>query len=606
MKTNNPVNPSLPQSQLSPTPEAWLRQQARTVKGSMLAAILAAFAGGLLMVMQARLLALVCQRAVIEGIGLTPLLPLLAWVGAIALLRGLTAYLSEHAAIKAAAQVRQQVRTALYQRLLLLRPTGMAGEVGPLTETVTAGVEGLEAYIARFLPQTVLAGLLPLAVLLVVLPSEWRSSLVLIFSAPFIPLLMVLIGKGTESLNRRQFNRLSRMAGHLLDLVQGLPDLKIFGAAKREAELVALVSDQYRTGTMAVLRVAFLSAFTLEFFSTVGTAVVAVIIGFRLLAGNLSLLDGLFVLLLAPEYYLPLRNLGLAYHSRMNGMAAAERIIPLLSQNLSNAESQSRRENLKADQKQTSVQTSPSVPPCLRVSDSKGFNPAGPEIICKSVSFRYGGQRGGVQDVSLTVPAGSMVALTGASGSGKSTLARLLLGLAQPESGQITVNNSDLAGLDQAAWRSQLAWVPQQPFFFSATIRENLLLGRPDADQQAIQQALTAAALTDVIKALPEGLATRLGDRGAGLSGGELRRLALARVFLRDASLVVLDEPTAGLDADNEQLVLNAVEQLAVGRTLLIISHREATISRCQQVVVLAAGRLEQVTTSQKYLEVTP
>ena len=579
-------------------PEAWLRQQARSVKGSMLAAILAAFGGGLLIILQARLLATVCQRAVIEGFGLSPLLPLLAWVVVIALLRGLVAYLSEHAAVKAAAQVRQQVRTALYQRLLLLRPTGMAGEVGPLTEVVTAGVEGLEAYIARFLPQMVLAGLLPLAVLLVVLPSEWRSSLVLIFSAPFIPLLMVLIGKGTETLNRRQFSRLSRMAGHLLDLVQGLPDLKIFGAAKREAELVAQVSDQYRTGTMAVLRVAFLSAFTLEFFSTVGTAVVAVIIGFRLLAGNLSLLDGLFVLLLAPEYYLPLRNLGLAYHSRMNGMAAAERIIPLLEQALPTQEFLPQR-NTEAATVVTNMPTESSSAD-LRVLCGEPI-----EIVCDSVSFRYGSDRGGVQDISLTIPADSMVALGGASGSGKSTLARLLLGLAQPESGQITVNNVDLAQLDQAAWRSRLAWVPQQPFFFSATIRENLLLGRPDADEYAIQQALTAAALTDVIKALPEGLATRLGDRGAGLSGGELRRLALARVFLRDADLVVLDEPTAGLDAENEQLVLNAVERLAVGRTMLIISHREATISRCQQVVVLAAGRLEQVTTSREYLEVT-
>ena len=585
-----------------PTPEAWLRQQARSVKGSMLAAILAAFGGGLLIILQARLLALVCQRVVIEGIGLAPLLPLLAWVGAIALLRGLAAYLSEYAAIKAAAQVRQQVRTVLYQRLLLLRPTGMAGEVGPLTEVVTAGVEGLEAYIARFLPQMVLAGLLPLAVLLVVLPSEWRSSLVLIFSAPFIPLLMVLIGKGTETLNRRQFSRLSRMAGHLLDLVQGLPDLKIFGAAKREAELVAQVSDQYRTGTMAVLRVAFLSAFTLEFFSTVGTAVVAVIIGFRLLAGNLSLLDGLFVLLLAPEYYLPLRNLGLAYHSRMNGMAAAERIMPLLQQPLPTKEFLPQR----AQRNTETATTVTNIPTESSSADLRVLCGEPIEIVCESVSFRYGGDRGGVQDISLTIPADSMVALAGASGSGKSTLARLLLGLAQPESGLITVNNVDLSQLDQAAWRSGLAWVPQQPFFFSATIRENLLLGRPDADQQAIQQALAAAALTDVIRALPEGLETRLGDRGAGLSGGELRRLALARVFLRDAGLVVLDEPTAGLDAENEQLVLNAVERLAVGRTMLIISHREATISRCQQIVVLAAGRLEQVTTSQEYLEVTP
>lgn len=585
------------------SPEAWLRQQARTVKGSMLAAILAAFAGGLLIILQARLLALVCQRVVIERFGLAPLLPLLAGVGLIALLRGLAAYLSEHAAIKAAAQVRQQVRTQLYQRLLRLRPTGMAGEVGPLTEVVTAGVEGLEAYIARFLPQMVLAGLLPLAVLLVVLPSEWRSSLVLIFSAPFIPLLMVLIGKGTEALNRRQFARLSRMAGHLLDLVQGLPDLKIFGAAKREAELVAQVSEQYRSGTMAVLRVAFLSAFTLEFFSTVGTAVVAVIIGFRLLAGNLSLLDGLFVLLLAPEYYLPLRNLGLAYHSRMNGIAAAERIIPLLEQPLPTNESLPQRAQRDTEEEIIGTDTTPTLNSSadLRVLCGESI-----KIVCESVSFRYGGERGGVQDISLTIPPNSITALVGASGSGKSTLARLLLGLAQPESGRITVNGVSLTELDQQAWRLQLAWVPQQPFFFSATIRENLLLGRPDADDQAIQQALAAAALTAVINGLPEGLATRLGDRGAGLSGGELRRLALARVFLRNASLVVLDEPTAGLDAANEQLVLDAVERLAVGRTVLIISHREATISRCQQVVVLAAGRLEQVTTSRKYLEVAP
>ncbi|MDD2501437.1 MAG: thiol reductant ABC exporter subunit CydD [Geobacter sp.] len=585
-----------------PSPETWLRQQARSVKTSMLTAVLAAFVGGLLIILQARLLATVCQRAVIEGIGLAPLLPLLAWLGVIALLRGLAAYLSEHAAIKAAAQVRQQVRTALYQRLLLLRPTGMAGEVGPLTEVVTAGVEGLEAYIARFLPQMVLAGLLPLAVLMVVLPAEWRSSLVLIFSAPFIPLLMVLIGKGTEALNRRQFARLSRMAGHLLDLVQGLPDLKIFGTARREAELVAQVSEQYRVGTMAVLRVAFLSAFTLEFFSTVGTAVVAVIIGFRLLAGNLSLLDGLFVLLLAPEYYLPLRNLGLAYHSRMNGIAAAERIIPLLEQPLPTKEFLPQRA-----QRNTEEEIDTDTTPTLNSSaDLLVLCGESIEIDCESVTFRYGGERGGVQDISLTIPANSMFALVGASGSGKSTLARLLLGLAQPESGRITVNGVYLAELNQQSWRRLLAWVPQQPFFFSATIRENLLLGRPDADDDAIQQALAAAALSEVITALPEGLATRLGDRGAGLSGGELRRLALARVFLRDASLVVLDEPTAGLDATNEQLVLDAVERLAVGRTVLIISHREATISRCQQVAVLATGRLEQVTTSQQYLEVAP
>lgn len=544
----------------------------------LLIAVLWGLVGGLLIILQARLLATVCQQVVIDGLGLAAVQPLLAWVALLVLLRGAASYLGEHAAVRAAAEVRQQVRSRLYRKLLQLKPTGQAAEVGPLTEVVTAGVEGLEAYLARFLPQMALAGLLPLAMLLVVLPAEWRSSLVLLFSAPFIPLLMILIGKGSEALNRRQWERLSRLAGHLLDLVQGLPDLKIFGRAKHEAQLVAVVSDQYRRGTMAVLRVAFLSAFTLEFFATVGTAVVAVLIGFRLLAGSLTLLDGLFVLLLAPEFYLPLRNLGLAYHSRMNGLAAAERIIPLVEQ------------------------------PLAEQDQAGGVLPENktPEMRCESVTFRYGGQRGGVQDISLTIPAGGLTALVGASGSGKSTLARLLLGLAQPESGTISVNGVALAALDQAAWRKQLAWVPQQPFFIAASIRENLLLGVDNVDEAAVSNALEQAALWPVIDKLPAGLETLLGDRGAGLSGGELRRLALARVLLRDARLVVLDEPTAGLDAENERLVLDTVERLAEGRTVLMISHREAAVARSYRVVELADGRLQRLVTPQQYLGVTP
>ena len=568
--------------QIPAHPESWLRQQARSVKTDLLTAITLNLVNGLLIIAQAWLLAAVCQRVVIEGNGLSPLLPLLGWIVALVLLRAVLAIYSEGSAVRAAMQVKQQVRSALYQRLLQLKPGGQAGEVGALTELVTSGVEGLEAYIARFLPQMVLAGLLPLAILLVVLPTEWRSSLVLIFSAPFIPLLMVLIGKGSEALNRRQFDQLSRLSGYLLDLMQGLPDLKIFGAAKREAELLAQASEQYRSVTMSVLRVAFMSAFALEFFSTVGTAVIAVVIGFRLLDGSLSLQNGLFVLLLAPEFYLPLRNLGLSYHSRMNGIAAAERIIPLLDQPLPTKDFLPQR-----TQRNTEVE---------------GCTP--PEVICESVSFRYGGERGGVQEINLTIPAGSITALAGASGSGKSTLARLLLGLAQPESGQVLVNGQNLAELDQAEWQQQLAWVPQQPFFFTASIRDNLLLGCPEATAEKIRTSLEQVGLDIVIDALPNGLDTQLGDQGAGLSGGELRRLALARVLLRNARMIVLDEPTAGLDAANEQLVLTSLQQLAHGRTVLIISHREATIRCCNQVVELANGRLQRITTPHEYLGV--
>jgi ATP-binding cassette subfamily C protein CydD len=324
---------------------------------------------------------------------------------------------------------------------------------------------------------------------------------------------------------------------------------------------------------MTVLRVAFLSAFALEFFATVGTAVVAVIIGFRLLAGVLTLHEGLFVLLMAPEFYLPLRNLGLSYHARMQGVAAAERIAPLLAKPL-----------------------------------PEGFtgillpSEGAPAVCFEGVTFRYGSNRGGVNGVDLELPSGSITALAGESGAGKTTLARLLAGLARPEAGRILINGQDLTTLAPDAWRGRLAWVPQTPYFTSGTVRENLVLGRPDADGNQIRAAVVAAAADRFIARLPDGLDTVLGERGAGLSGGELKRLALARAYLCQATLVVLDEPTAGLDEENEFLVCNALEKLAIGRTVLVISHREQTLSRVDRVAEMIDGRIERVVSSGEFL----
>lgn len=554
--------------------EQWLFAEARKVRTLLLSIIGLAAGIGLLVVFQARLLATACQRVVMNGEGVSSVLPIALVLVLLAAGRSLCTYIMESRSAAAAARVKQAVRSRLYRKIQTLGPAGLAGaETGPLIETVTKGVDELEPYFTRFLPQLSLAAILPLIFLIIIAPSEWRAGLVLLFSAPFIPLFMILIGKGSEKLHRRQWRRLSRMAGHLLDLVQGLPDLIIFGAAKREALTVARVSEEYRSATMAVLRVAFLSAFALEFFATVGTAVVAVIVGFRLLSGNLSLGEGLFVLLMAPEFYLPLRNLGLSYHARMQGVAAAERIAPLLAKPL---------------------------PPGFAGTLPPPAAP--PTVLFEAVSFRYGGTRGGVNGVDLELPSGSITALVGESGAGKSTLARLLIGLARPESGRILINGLDLTELAPDFWRSMLAWVPQVPYFTSGTLRENLLLGRPDADEDEIAAALEAAAADRFVRALPDGLETLLGDRGTGLSGGELRRLALARAYLCRATLVVLDEPTAGLDPENERLVGEALERVARGRTVLVISHREQTLSRAGRVAEMIDGRIERVVSPDDFL----
>jgi ATP-binding cassette subfamily C protein CydD len=554
--------------------EHWLFAEARNIRWLLVSIICLAVGIGLLIIFQAHLLSAACQRVIIHGEGVSSILPLAAVLVLLAAGRGLCTLILENRSAKAAAMIKQVVRSKLYRKIQSLGPVGLAGdETGPLIETVTKGVDELEPYFTRFLPQLSLAAILPMIFLIIIVPSEWRSGLVLFFSAPCIPLFMILIGRGTEKLHRNQWGRLSRMAGHLLDLIQGLPDLIIFGAAKKEASVVARVSEEYRSATMAVLRVAFLSAFTLEFFATVGTALIAVIIGFKLLSGSLSLKEGLFVLLMAPEFYLPLRNLGLSYHARMQGVAAAERIAPLLGKPLPEGFAGSL--------------LAPPGPPAVRFED---------------VTFRYGSNRGGVNGVNLELPAGSITALVGESGAGKTTLARLLAGLARPESGRILINGQDLTTLAPDSWRSRLAWVPQTPYFTAGTIRENLLLGRPDADDDEINSALEAAAANQFINHLPQGLKTVLGDRGAGLSGGELKRLALARAYICRATLVVLDEPTAGLDPENEQLVCEAFERLAVGRTILVISHREQTLAHTTRVAELIDGRIEQILSSSEFL----
>lgn len=544
--------------------EKWLIQETSAVKRPLSFSLSFTILAGILVILQARLLASACHLIIIEKAPLASIYPFAAKILLITLLRSLLIYFSERYAASAAATLKTVLRNRLYQKVVTAGYSGRRGDTASLVEVMTAGVDSLEAYFTRFLPCLVTAAILPLVILLFALPAEWRASLVMIVSAPFIPIFMILIGKGTESLNRKMWSRLSILSGGLTDLLKGLPDLRICSAVKHAARSLSSLSEEYRSSTMAVLRIAFLSAFTLEFFSTVGTAVVAVTVGFKLLNSTLALVDGLFILLIAPEFYLPLRTLGLNYHSRMQGIAAAERIVPLLQAEVT------------------------------QMDDISLAAPPGGEIFLSynGVTYSHATGRGGVADLSLTLTPGAITALCGPSGAGKTTAASLLLALVVPASGNITANGVDILTFDPDLWRARIAYLPQKPFFFSATIRENLAVGLPGISDEQINLSLESACALEFVRSLPAGLDTVIGEQGAGVSGGELRRLALARLFLRNPAIVILDEPTAGLDSNNEQLVCSSLRRLAAGRTVLMISHREDTVKLADRIFRMADGRL--------------
>jgi ATP-binding cassette subfamily C protein CydD len=543
-------------------PETWLASLRPRVRSTLNLALALALASGVVLMLQAWLVARVVDAGVVHRAA-TPWSWLMALLPLFALRFALTRA-AERVAFRAGARLRGELRDALLRQVQRLGPGWLRGQSrGEIVSSAVDGIEALEAYYARYLPAIGATALVPAAILLVVLPVDWISGLVLLLTAPLIPLFMWLIGKGAEELNQRQWARLTYLSGRFLDTLQGLTTLKLLGAARREADVVAQVSEDYRVSTMRVLRVAFLSSVVLEFLATVSIAVVAVLIGFRLMWGQMSLLPGLFVLLLAPEYYAPLRTMGAVYHLRMDAIGAATRIAQILAEPLPVPAAGGRQ--------------LPRTAHALRFDD---------------VHFAWSEGRDALRGCSFDVPAGRVTALIGASGAGKSSVLALLLGFARAQRGSIRVDGVELDALDAGAWLEQLGWVPQQPHLFAASVADNVRLARPDATDDELRGALRAAQADDFVDALPQREATRLGERGAGLSGGQAQRIALARALLRDAPLLLLDEPTANLDSISQQRVLDALAQRVRGRTVLLVAHRLRTLELADHVVVLDAGRV--------------
>jgi len=572
-----------------PTPSAarWLASQKPLAGAYLPAAIALGAGGGLLLVAQAWLVAKVVDAVAFGGAGLAQVRPWLWPLLGLFAARAVLAWLSERAAFRAAARIKLALRDRLFRHIQALGPRYLDEQrSGALAEAVIKGIEDLEPYYARFVPAMALTVLVPFVILAAILPLDWLSALVLVTTAPLIPLFMVVIGKGAEALNDRQWQALSRMSGHFLDVIQGLPTLKLFNASVPEADRIARVSEAYRLKTMQVLRIAFLSSAVLEFIASLSIAILAVFIGFRLYRLDLPLPDvlgvpeigffaGFFILLLAPEFFLPLRSLGTHYHGRMDAMAAAQRIQEVLDT------------------------------PVPRADQGTARLPASPRLHLRleGLHFAYAPGREALRGLTCEVHPGERVALVGASGAGKTTLVNLLLGFLRPDNGRILVDGQDLTEIDPADWRSRLAWVPQSPRLFRGTLLENIRLGLPDANLDAVRGAARQARAADFIEALPCAYHTLVGERGQGLSGGQIQRVALARAFLRQAPLVILDEPTASLDPASEDLVQEGIDALASGRTLLIVAHRLRTIRRADRILVLDAGRLVQEGTHSALLE---
>lgn len=564
-------------SERNPSSAALLRlnREARRVRLPLAVALGAGTLAGALLIPQAVLLAHLIDQAVFHHVAPATLRIPLALLGTVFAVRALALYASERGGSRAALSVKARMRTELLAHLHRIDPARLApAGPGELAGTLVDGVEALEGYYARYLPQAALAVIVPLAILTVVFPVDWISALILMGTAPLIPVFMILIGKGAQALNERQWRKLARLSAHFYEVLAGLATLKAFGAGSAQGRQIERLSDQYRTSTMGVLRVAFLSALALEFLATVSIAMVAVLVGFRLLWGEISFAAGLTALLLAPEFYLPLRNIGQSYHSRLSAVAAAEAIDGLLA---------------------LAPRPAGGNLACARDAGAPG-------VIFDRVSFAYEPGADVLHEVSFEVPAGCRLAVVGPSGAGKSTVLNLVLGFGSPHAGRILVDGRPLAALALADWRRSLAWVPQRPHMFAGSLADNIRLGRPDAADEAVRAAARAAQAAGFIEALPHGYATPVGEDGANLSGGEVRRIAIARALLRDARLIVLDEPTASLDAESEAAVARALETLTRGRTVITMAHRLRTVRSAERIVVLDRGYVAGIGTHAELL----
>lgn len=548
----------------------WLRKQSGHGRRWIGLSIGLGMGQGILMVMQAWLLATLLHGFIIEGTTPEQSIPLFITLLLVTLTKAALAYGREVASFKAGSAVRQAIRELVLTRLARLGPAYIQRRpAGSWASLLLEQIEDMQEFFSRYLPQMAIAVFIPLVILVAVFPVNWAAGIILLGTAPLIPLFMILVGVGAADANRRNFQSLARLSGHFLDRLKGLRTLQLFMRTQAEGEAIRDASEDFRERTMEVLRLAFLSTAVLEFFAAIAVALVAVYFGFsyidHLNFGNygvkVTLFTGLFVLFLAPEFYAPLRELGAHYHAKAQAIGAAEQLLEFLEAEVSEP-----------------------------ASGSAPFQANGPiRVEARALEVLSAEGKVLVGPIDFTLEAGTRTALVGISGAGKSSLVNALLGFA-PYRGSLRVNGQELAELDMSQWRLQLGWLSQNPQLFHASLRDNLLLARPTASDAELEAALVRAQAWEFAK--EKGFDYPVGDQAGGLSVGQAQRLALARTLLKSTQLMVLDEPTASLDRHSERAIMSTLEQAAVGQTLLMITHRLDQLSQMDNILVLERGQL--------------
>jgi len=500
-----------------------------------------------------------------------PGLWLFVLVAILALMRAGSGIAAARLALAGARKVKTALRQDLSAALSAWSPLDAGRpQSGEVAAILADHVEALEPYLTRYEPARFRVMTVPLLIAATTCAYSWAAAFILLVAGPLIPVFMALVGLKARKASERQLAEIGSINAYLADRLRGLADIRLLGVVPPVARELAGRAARLGAATMAVLRVAFLSSAVLELFSALGVALVAVYIGFHLLGyfgfgtygGRLTLTGGLFILMIAPDFFAPLRDFAGAYHDRAAALAAADAFAPVL---------EGAHLRLAFD---AAAPASPDGP--------------APAILLRNLSFSHpGSERPVIEDLSLAIGTGQHLAVTGPSGAGKTTLLGLIAGLAPPSAGMVAFLDADGRALDPAACRSAMTWISQRPHFLRTTVRHNLTLGREGISQLAIERALEIAAATDVVERLPHGLATMLGETGFGVSGGEAQRLAIARAALSGSSIILADEPTAHLDRETAQLVTDGLLRLAEGRTLIVATHDEGLTSRLGRRIAL-------------------